>query len=66
MFHGTRLSTQGQGRFVAEVWRAGVWAEAAGRGALVAGGQGGHPMSGLPRPLHLVPAETPLQVGSAL
>lgn len=53
-------SYQGQRCFVAEVWRSGVWAETASRGALVA--SRGHTLPGLPGPVHLVAAQTSLQV----
>lgn len=53
---------QGQRCSVAEVWCSGVWAEAASRGALVVGGSGGHSLPRLPGPVHLVSAQTPLQV----
>lgn len=57
-----RPVNQGQRRSVAEVRRSGVRAEAAGGGALVAGGQGGHALPGLPGPVHLVAAPTSLPV----
>lgn len=53
---------QGQRCSVAEVGCSGVPAETTSRGALVVGGQRGHKLPWLPGPVHLVAAQTSLQV----